>query len=173
MRWIPLHWRQNIRAARISSSNWVCIMYNNVQHPVFYKSILWVSVLVLLRAQLEWKPQLLWLFAPELLKIWVFLLEHWSLFPFLENRHGLNFEKKEWKNLNKTYFFLSEKLPRHKTVAATHQGKPRMDETPIVTPTINMSKWYPHPFWKAMLIILKNNSQIWTPLKTNVFALQV
>ena len=139
---------------------------------IFNKIILWVSVLVLLRAQLEWKPQLLWLFAPELLKIWVFLLEHWSLFPFSENRHDLKF-KKRMKKSSQKLFYLSEKLPRHKTVAATHQGKPRMDETPIVTPTINMSKWYPHPFWKAMLIKLENNLQIWTPIETNFLALQV
>ena len=33
--------------------------------------------------------------------------------------------------------------PRHKTVAATHQGRPRIEHTPIMMPTHSMSKWYP------------------------------
>ena len=33
--------------------------------------------------------------------------------------------------------------PRHKTVAATHQGRPRIEHTPIMIPTHSISKWYP------------------------------
>jgi hypothetical protein len=30
--------------------------------------------------------------------------------------------------------------PKQRTVAATHHGKPSTEQTPVITPTINMSK---------------------------------
>lgn len=36
-----------------------------------------------------------------------------------------------------------------KTVAATNQGKPMMEHTASITPTISRSRWYPQPFCKV------------------------
>ena len=40
--------------------------------------------------------------------------------------------------------------PRQSTVAATHQGRPNIEHTPIIVPHTNISKWYPKPFYKNM-----------------------
>ena len=51
--------------------------------------------------------------------------------------------------------------PRQSTVAATHQGKPNIEHTPIIVPHTNMSKWYPKPFyrkWNYMLVQFSNRS---------------
>ena len=47
--------------------------------------------------------------------------------------------------------FKESTWPKHRTVAATHHGNPKTDDTPIMTPTISISKWYPAPFWKKTL----------------------
>ena len=41
--------------------------------------------------------------------------------------------------------------PRQSTVAATHQGRPNIEHTPIIVPHTNMSKWYPKPFYRKWI----------------------
>ena len=41
--------------------------------------------------------------------------------------------------------------PRQRTVAATHQGRPSREQTPVMIPTTSMSRWYPQPFYKPGL----------------------
>ena len=56
--------------------------------------------------------------------------------------------------------------PRQSTVAATHQGRPNIEHTPIIVPHTNMSKWYPKPFY-----INVNCTWIWIWISHCVLAL--